>query len=252
MHKYFKELRTLLIRNYVPLSTIRKTIAELRDHAEELIQSYKDEGHPREIAENLAIEKLGRKEIIVERLIAENRNCHFAGRHPIFNFLILPFALMTLIPPIIMVLSLFISLGLILSRGPISPIVLGFTGIEYFCIYGLFLLITIRVCFLILNNFRGIRWVLYSISIMALNGFFFYWKTSLVLPSDTESGSGQYGIFNYGYYLIINKFYSIGPISADFSPNFSPNLYMGMTPFIIFIIFALWYQLQARKMLETD
>ena len=64
MHKYFKDLRALLIRNYVPLITIRKTIAELSDHAEELIQSYTAEGHPREIAENLAIEKLGKKEII--------------------------------------------------------------------------------------------------------------------------------------------------------------------------------------------
>ncbi len=192
MHKYFKELRTLLIRNYVPLRTIRKTIAELSDHAEELIQSYKDEGHPREIAENLAIEKLGRKEIIVERLIAENRNSHFAGRHPIFNFLILPFALMMLIPPLILIPSMFIGLGWIFSGGPLEAIVIGFTAIENFCIYGLFVLITIRVCFLILNNFRGIRWILYSTSILALNGFFFYWTSLLVLPADTDSGSGRW------------------------------------------------------------
>ncbi len=249
MHKYFKELRTLLIRNYVPLSTIRKTIAELRDHAEELIQSYKNEGHPREIAENLAIEKLGEKEIIVERLIAENRNSHFAGRHPIFNFLILPFALMMLIPPLILIPSMFISLGWIFSGGPLEAIVIGFTAIENFCIYGLFVLITIRVCFLILNNFRGIRWILYSTSILALNGFFFYWTSLLVLPADTDSGSGRYGLF-----FELAKIIFPAPNNPDhlLHPEFSPNLYMGILPFIIFIFFALWYQLQARKMLETD
>ena len=217
-----------------------------------LFEKKTDEGHTRENAETLAIEILGENEILVERLIAENRNSHFAGRHPIFIFLILPFVLMMIIPPLILVFSVFISLGWILSGGPVEPIVTGFTAIEYFCIYGLFVLISIRVCFLILNNFRGMHWVFYSISVMALNGYFFYWSTSLVLPSDINHGNGQYGIFNYGMHCIINMLYTIEPIPADFSPNFSPNLYMGLLPFIVFMIFLLWYRLQAHKMLESD
>lgn len=243
MHKYFKDLTTLLIQKSLPPGYIRKAVSELRDHAHELADTYLDEGHTREKAEALATERIGDNNLIAERLITENRNSHFAGRHPIFNFIILPFIFMTLIPPMIIVPSVFISLGGIFSDGPSEAILIIFSAIEFFCIYGLIVLISIRVCILVLHSFRGMHWMFISLSVLALYGYYFYYTTSTLVPP-TESDEGSYGIYSIGLAKI---FTPDDPMIAEFSPN----VYMGLLPLIIFMIFALWYRLQSRKIMES-
>ena len=244
MHNYFKDLTDQLIQNYFPLGYIRKTVSELRDHTHELIEKYLDEGHTRESAEILATEQIGEINILVENLITENRNNSFAGRHPIFNFFILPLILLILIPPLILVPSVFISLGWIFSDGPSEVILSVFSAVEYFCVYGLVVLISIRICFHILHSFRGIQWVFFTMVGLAIYGFYFNYATSSLNLPTTDSEQGSYGIYSLGLEKIFNP---NDPMIAAYSPN----IYMGILPFIIFIAFALWYRLQSHKIMES-
>lgn len=105
--RFSRELGAGLLARGLPLSYVRRTVAELGDHQRDLRDDFLAAGYSAEEAEQRACEAMGDVTRLSEELRDRLRSGTLLGRHPAWSFLLLPvltFVLFAFLDTLIVVL----------------------------------------------------------------------------------------------------------------------------------------------------
>ncbi len=82
---------------WLPLAYRRRVVQELKDHAEEILERCSESARSPSQSESLLAQRLGDAEHVAASIEQSFRQRCFAGRHPVFTFLLCPIPLSLLI-----------------------------------------------------------------------------------------------------------------------------------------------------------
>jgi hypothetical protein len=115
-HPWLEALRGDLMRQGLPADYVARLVQELEDHVEDLFLEQENCMHTEVPEKNPSLrdgleQRLGSREQLMDRAVAEYRQRTFTGRHPVWIFLIAP------IPAAIVCWALFFPLASLVLEG---------------------------------------------------------------------------------------------------------------------------------------
>jgi hypothetical protein len=191
-----------------PARYSQRSVAELSEHFEDLIDARIEEGLAPATARSRASEELGDSTILAERLVVSFRQASWWGRHPIIGFCLMPpLALMLFLPATAFGLYGLFLVGNLFSRHAIplnefkSAVLMAPAAFAEWNTPLLSLLhsvpiaiTTVLFCKLVARSGSGMKWLMVTCGVCSASGFFTWTGFS---PSGFYLGYGSPAVHNW-------------------------------------------------------
>lgn len=188
-----------LVAKGLPLSYVKRTVAELSDHQQDLEEEFLAAGCSREVAEQKALKAMGDIDDLSEELRCRLRNSSVIGRHPAWSFLLFPvlsFALLIFLSVLLVFLvgSLIKVGGLMYYQEPLRSILL-----SAFDLLPTLICVLPAIYFCVLNRkcYCDIKWAGFACLLLGILGYSLAMHLGLNPPEigrDTNTISVGFGL----------------------------------------------------------
>lgn len=202
---WFDALRGDLARRGLPRAYVERFLRELEDHVQDVFQEQEESMRMEALEMEMAVEqRLGGCEELAEQAVAKYRRANFAGRHPVWTFVVAP------LPAAILAWVLYLVLGSLVIGALVWALGGGMEGLERLeseqpaaavwaarSFYNLSAFVPPAVvvlvwCRLARRSGRGWAWALASCLLIATIAGLFVWQ--LRFPTPEEKGALLLGL----------------------------------------------------------